>query len=67
MQGWTEQEYFFWLQKHENEREQWDLVEKAVDDQVKGRSDSAESGDEEDQKYLNIFREVLEHARGRIE
>lgn len=31
---WTEQEYFLWVQKHTEEKEQWDLLEKAVDEQL---------------------------------
>jgi len=31
-------EYYLWVQKHDDVREQWDLVEKAVDEQVGGES-----------------------------
>ena len=34
VQGWSEMEYYTWVQKHEEETEQWGMVWKAVDGQV---------------------------------
>ena len=58
---WSEAEYVLWVQKHTDEREQWDLLERAVDDQlIKGY----EQGEIEDNdKYVKLIREVLDHAR----
>ncbi|KAI9635240.1 Golgi transport complex subunit 5-domain-containing protein [Dioszegia hungarica] len=73
LHGWTEQEYFLWVQKHADEKEQWDLLEKAVDDQIDGTSSGKvkgkepEEGDEEEKKFVRIVKEVLEHARHRDE
>jgi hypothetical protein len=55
--GWSEQEYFLWVQKHEHEEEQLALLEKAVNDQLVGEADKGEEA------YVKLIREVLEHAR----
>ena len=57
--GWSEAEYVLWLQSHENEKEHWSLLEKAVDDQV---GQGAGSGEGEG-VHIRLIREVLEHAR----
>jgi hypothetical protein len=74
LHGWSEQEYFLWIQKHRDEREQWDLLEKAVDDQVDGKAEpegkeeeKGEKEEEEEKKYIEILKEVLVHARSREE
>jgi hypothetical protein len=72
-QGWSEQEYFAWIQKHPDEREQWDLLEKAVDGQVvrseASNGDKGETRDtaDEEAESVRILKEVLEHARCRDE
>lgn len=50
--GWSEAEYILWIQKHQEEREQLDLLEGVVSKQKL-----------EDDKYLKIINEVLVHAR----
>lgn len=73
LHGWTEQEYFLWIQKHQDEKEQWDLLEKAIDDQIDGKAvpegKEGKDGKEEDEekKYIEILKEVLVHARSREE
>jgi hypothetical protein len=52
--GWTEAEYVLWLQKHEDEKERLELLEKAVEDQAQG--------DGEDET-VKLIKEVLVHAR----
>ncbi|BEJ14338.1 hypothetical protein CspHIS471_0401050 [Cutaneotrichosporon sp. HIS471] len=61
--GWSEAEYVLWAQKHEDEHEQWDLLEKAVDDQVAVASTPGVGHDDEDRETVELVREVLEHAR----
>jgi hypothetical protein len=34
VQGWSEMEYYTWVQKHEDEGEQWAMVWKAIEEQV---------------------------------
>ncbi len=61
--GWSEAEYVLWLQKQKDEKEQWGLLEKAVDDQVvKGKGSDEEKGEGEE-VFVRLVREVLEHAR----
>ena len=73
MHGWTEQEYLLWLQKHDDEKVHWDLLEKSVEDQLTnpsslaldrkvngGTQGSEEAGEE---MYVRLVRTVLEHAR----
>jgi len=55
--GWTEAEYVLWVQKHQDEREQWALLEKAFDDQV------GKEGVDGEEAFVRLLREVLEHAR----
>ena len=55
--GWTEAEYVLWVQKHTDEREQWGLLEKAVDDQMRDSSGGKEEA------FVKLIKEVLEHAR----
>ncbi|CAD6576183.1 MAG: hypothetical protein TREMPRED_001604 [Tremellales sp. Tagirdzhanova-0007] len=55
--GWTEAEYMLWVQKHTDEREQWGLLEKAVDDQMR------ESSGGKEEAFVKLIKEVLEHAR----
>lgn len=54
--GWAEAEYVLWVQKHEDEQEQWNLVEAAVKDQT-----SKAEGEQD--LHCALIREVLEHAR----
>lgn len=61
--GWSEAEYVLWVQKHEDEHEQWDLLEKAVDDQVAVASTPGVGQDDEDRETVELVQEVLEHAR----
>nr|ODN79109.1 hypothetical protein L203_06087 [Cryptococcus depauperatus CBS 7841] len=58
--GWTEAEYALWIEKHKDEREQWEFVEKAVNDQTEGE---VEGGDGDDGVYMRLIKEVLAHAR----
>jgi hypothetical protein len=39
VQGWSEMEYFTWVQKHEEEAEQWGMVWKAVEGQVSAEAE----------------------------
>lgn len=55
MHGWSEAEYILWVQKHQDEKEQWALVESAVDDQT--------GKDEGDEEHVRLIKEVLVHAR----
>ncbi|GMK58813.1 hypothetical protein CspeluHIS016_0602550 [Cutaneotrichosporon spelunceum] len=61
--GWSEAEYVLWVQKHEDEHEQWDLLQKAVDDQVAVATTPGVGHDDEDRETVELVREVLEHAR----
>ena len=70
--GWSEAEYALWTQKHDDEKEQWALIESVVNDQV-GEEDKAKAGEEKSQAdgkgedkeefYVDLIREVLHHAR----
>lgn len=52
---WSQQEYFLWLQKHPDQREQWKLLEEAVQGQTKDVDD--------DTGYVAILQKVLHQAR----
>lgn len=54
LHGWTEQEYLLWLDKHDDD-EHWELVEKAVDEQL--------APGEGDGQYVALIRQVLDRAR----
>ncbi|TYJ51902.1 hypothetical protein B9479_007503 [Cryptococcus floricola] len=57
--GWSEAEYILWVGKHDDEKPQLELVEKAVDAQIEsGGQDGEEEG-----VYVKLIREVLVHAR----
>lgn len=53
--GWSEAEYILWVQKHQDEKDQWALVENAVNDQV--------GKDEGDEVHVTLIKEVLRQAR----
>jgi hypothetical protein len=57
--GWSEAEYALWVQKHRDEKEQWALVENAVNGQIGAEGES----EGEDAKFVKLVREVLVHAR----
>lgn len=57
--GWSESEYVLWIEKHKDEKEQWELVERTVEDQHVTHN-------EEEMKvdiYVKLIKEVLAHAR----
>ncbi|KAL1410659.1 hypothetical protein Q8F55_004678 [Vanrija albida] len=60
MHGWTEHEYVLWVQKHDDDEEQWELFDKAVDDQVAGQG---ADGDDDDAQTVKLVKEILTHAR----
>jgi hypothetical protein len=53
--GWSEAEYILWIQKHQNEQEQWALLESSINDQV------GKDGGEE--RHLDLIKKVLEQAK----
>ena len=57
--GWSEAEYALWVQKHQDEKEQWTLVENAVNGQIGANGE----GEGEDARFVRLVREVLVHAR----
>jgi hypothetical protein len=61
--GWSEQEYLLWIQKHEDEGEQLALLEKAVDDQLAAGVKEGKEGEDGEEEFVSLIREVLEHAR----
>lgn len=62
--GWSESEYVLWLQKHQDGKEHWALLEKAVDDQVeRGMEDPGLADGKGEEVFVRLIREVLEHAR----
>ncbi|ORY23208.1 Golgi transport complex subunit 5-domain-containing protein [Naematelia encephala] len=76
--GWTETEYVLWCLNHQDEREQWALLEKAVEDQLvknptkqNGQNGKHQDGEIEaeaqaqgqEEKWVGLIREVLIHAR----
>lgn len=54
--GWTEAEYILWVQKHQDEKDQWNLVENSINAQT-----SKEEGEKD--LHCHLIKEVLEHAR----
>ncbi|WVO19992.1 uncharacterized protein IAS62_001282 [Cryptococcus decagattii] len=57
--GWSESEYVLWIEKHKDEKEQWELVERTVEDQHVTHN-------EEEMKvdiYVKLIKEILAHAR----
>lgn len=63
--GWSEHEYVLWVDKH-SEEEAWEIVEKALDEQVeKARSPGVGGVGEadEDRETVELVKEVLTHAR----
>lgn len=57
--GWSESEYVLWIEKHKDAKEQWELVEKSVEDQDATNNE----GEMKTDIYIKLIKELLAHAR----